>query len=188
MTKIKFHKYQGCGNDFVIVDEETIKNIKNLQDFIISICNRNFGVGANGLIFPKKVNGYYQMNYYNSDGSYAKMCGNGLRCFVTYLNKCNLQIKNNLVLVGEDFINTQIKNNLVYVDMGKYESIKKLSLQNQELYYTKMHVDHSQIFVKDIPTNFKEIGQKIENDKFFKNKTNVNFIKIKDKNNLIVKT
>ena len=85
MMKIEFYKYQGTGNDFVIVD-----NRKNEYDFLTPkqvkhICNRNFGVGADGLMLLGKKEGYdFEMIYYNSDGNKSTMCGNGGRCLVKF--------------------------------------------------------------------------------------------------------
>ena len=65
-----FEKYQGTGNDFILLKEE----IKNPTDFAVRICNRHFGVGADGLMYPSKSSiADIKMNYYNSDGSIAKM-------------------------------------------------------------------------------------------------------------------
>ena len=88
--KIKVTKMQGCGNDFVIVDyDEYKKTGMDLSSLAKRICNRNFGIGADGLIVPKTKDiktgadiGWY---FYNSDGSTAQMCGNGMRCFARYV-------------------------------------------------------------------------------------------------------
>ena len=92
MKNITFEKYQGNGNDFVIIDSrgnELYKNYKTNKIIDIKkICNRQFGIGADGVIFIEEPNedNYAKMIIFNSDGSEAQMCGNGIRCLVEYLH------------------------------------------------------------------------------------------------------
>ncbi len=89
--KIEFHKYQGTGNDFIIIDNYhrevpllTSKQIKFL-------CNRHFGIGADGLMFLNKKAGYdFEMLYYNSDGNESSMCGNGGRCLAKFAHQSGI--------------------------------------------------------------------------------------------------
>ena len=84
---IKLTKMQGCGNDFVILDyEEFLKMKCTMKEPAIKLCDRNFGIGADGLIIPNTNTegadiGWF---FYNSDGTTAQMCGNGIRCFAKY--------------------------------------------------------------------------------------------------------
>jgi diaminopimelate epimerase len=83
--KIKFYKYQGAGNDFVLVDNR--KNAVNHQDpkLIARLCNRRFGIGGDGIMFLQNKEGYdFEMGYYNADGQPSSMCGNGGRCIVAF--------------------------------------------------------------------------------------------------------
>jgi diaminopimelate epimerase len=84
---IKFNKYHGTGNDFIMIDgihDLTIRDYLN-QDMISHLCHRRFGIGADGLIIiaPHSESDFY-MVYYNSDGRISSMCGNGSRCAVRY--------------------------------------------------------------------------------------------------------
>jgi diaminopimelate epimerase len=81
---MNFTKLQGAGNDFVLV--ETAEIVRNWSQLAVSICNRHFGVGADGLILlmPSDV-ADYKMRIFNADGSEAEACGNGLRCLVRYV-------------------------------------------------------------------------------------------------------
>lgn len=77
-----FHKYQALGNDFIITDEKGFK-----EESSIDLCHRNFGIGADGvLLYSPSPLADAKMRIINSDGSEAEMCGNGIRCFVTYLH------------------------------------------------------------------------------------------------------
>ena len=82
---IRFYKYQGTGNDFVILDNRQ-KEYSNLQlKQIESICNRRFGIGADGLMLLGNKEGFdFEMKYYNADGKESSMCGNGGRCLVKF--------------------------------------------------------------------------------------------------------
>lgn len=81
---LRFSKFHGTGNDFIIIDNRK-GNIRLSADEIMLLCNRRFGVGADGLIMLERtVSGGYRMRYYNSDGHEATMCGNGGRCLAAW--------------------------------------------------------------------------------------------------------
>lgn len=86
MKNIPFTKMHGTGNDFIVIEEKNCIQIDDYGKFAKEICNRRFSVGADGLLLvcePDKAD--IKMEYYNSDGSLAKMCGNGIRCFAKYV-------------------------------------------------------------------------------------------------------
>ena len=84
-----FYKYEGCGNDFVIIDERT-EWLQLTEDQIAALCDRRFGIGADGLLSLRNHPEHdFQMVYYNSDGSRATMCGNGARCLSAFAHKMN---------------------------------------------------------------------------------------------------
>ena len=78
---VKFEKYQGAGNDFIIVNEKDLieKGIPDYNQFASEVCCRHFGIGVDGLLILKYVANMPFMFYYNSDGSQAPMCGNGIQ-------------------------------------------------------------------------------------------------------------
>lgn len=90
MAMINFTKMQGLGNDFIIIDfDEYKKSARTPESLALELCNRNFGIGADGLIIvnpaPKTEGADIGWIFYNSDGSEAQMCGNGIRCFARYV-------------------------------------------------------------------------------------------------------
>ena len=93
--KNNFSKYQGLGNDFIIFDARgnNLDNsfTENKDNFIEHLCNRNFGIGADGIILILESNNkcFVRMKIYNSDGSEPEMCGNGIRCLIAFLNDNN---------------------------------------------------------------------------------------------------
>jgi len=84
-VKIQFYKYQGAGNDFILVDNRD-KAIDHTDPQLISrLCDRRFGIGGDGMMFLQNIEGYdFEMVYYNADGQPSSMCGNGGRCIVAF--------------------------------------------------------------------------------------------------------
>ena len=84
---IEFSKYQGLGNDFILIDNRHTAKPIITPEQAIAICDRHFGIGADGVIFalPGKADTDYTMRIYNSDGSEPEMCGNGIRCLAKFI-------------------------------------------------------------------------------------------------------
>jgi len=212
---LKFEKYQGAGNDFVIVSEKELieKGIPEYGEFASQVCNRHFGIGADGLVILKYVASMPFMFFFNADGSQAPMCGNGIRCFSHYL-------VNNHLVAGNEFVVKTVPGDLTIrvnydeerddfsarVNMGKpIFNIKELINTEKEQFlrekinidgkeieisYIFMGTDHSVIFVDDFSDyNIDEIGGKIENyTDLFPKKVNVNFVKVYDRKRIEVIT
>ena len=97
--EIQFSKYQGTGNDFVIIDNRA-GNIALSNAQIAFLCDRKFGVGSDGLMFLGTASGYdFSMDYYNANGTEGTMCGNGGRCLVQYANDHGIVKENYLKTV-----------------------------------------------------------------------------------------
>ena len=211
---MKFWKLQGIGNDFIAIDgrNDNIAN-DNYRELAKKVCHRRFSVGADGLLVVKNSNiADIEMVYYNSDGSRASMCGNGLRCFVKFV------YDNNIIEKEEFYINTldgvkKIKINIkdnkidtIKVNMGrgsfKSEDIpvsttKKVFINESIDVLDKrfiissmlMGVPHTVIFVDDISMeDLYKYGPLIENHEIFLQNTNVNFVKVIDESNILVRT
>ena len=199
---IKVTKMQGCGNDFVILDyEEFLKMKCEMSVAARKLCDRNFGIGADGLIIPNTniEDADIGWFFYNSDGSTAQMCGNGMRCFAKYVyDKKLVDKKEFTVKTLAGIITPQIMDNgQVRVNMSKpiLESEKIPFLPNHNLNYkisvknrifegnaVSMGNPHFVIFIKDdedLLSLAKEYGPEIEKSAEFPEKTNVEFIKIK---------
>jgi diaminopimelate epimerase len=83
--KIHFYKYQGAGNDFILIDNRADTVNHHDPQLIVRLCDRRFGIGGDGVIFLQNREGYdFEMVYYNADGQPSSMCGNGGRCIVAF--------------------------------------------------------------------------------------------------------
>ncbi|WP_028855599.1 diaminopimelate epimerase [Psychrilyobacter atlanticus] len=199
---MRFEKYHGLGNDFIIVGEEEIKTTLKYSELAKNVCNRKTGLGADGLIVVSKdEDNNNEMIFYNADGSFDTMCGNGFRCFCLYLKNHNLINKGELtVRTGAGMLKAEIINNnpyMVKVNMGRedyyHESIKlssqgelfnkKIKVENKEFNITSlfMGTTHTVVFVDDISNEFvDEYGPLINDLEFFPLDTSVNFCKIEE--------
>ncbi|WP_394330787.1 diaminopimelate epimerase [Pedobacter psychrophilus] len=100
--EIHFFKYQGAGNDFIMVDNRDQKIDHHHPNLIAKLCDRRFGIGGDGIMFLELTDDYdFKMVYYNSDGQPSSMCGNGGRCIVAFAKKLNI-IKNKTTFLAVD--------------------------------------------------------------------------------------
>ncbi len=98
---IRFSKYHGTGNDFILIDNRNDK-IELTKDQVAHLCHRRFGIGADGLMLLENETGYdFRMVYYNADGGESTMCGNGGRCIVAFAKRLNI-IQDNARFVAID--------------------------------------------------------------------------------------
>ncbi|GCD08919.1 diaminopimelate epimerase [Clostridium tagluense] len=209
MEIINFTKMQGTGNDFIVIEDFQGK-YANLEGLAIKLCDRHFGIGADGILIVTKSNiADIQMIIINADGSYASMCGNGIRCFAKYVFEKKYVQKENMKIETGDGVklaNICIKDGFaesVNINMGKYNfnpsSIpalskseiinKKIEVSNKEYYITSMFmgVPHTIVFGKQEEYQVEE-GKFIEHLDLFPEKTNVNFCEIVGRNVIRVKT
>ncbi|KAL5740667.1 hypothetical protein ACOSP7_029549 [Xanthoceras sorbifolium] len=121
---LRFVKYHGLGNDFILVDNRDSSEPKITPDQAVKLCDRNFGIGADGVIFAMLgINGTdYTMRIFNSDGSEPEMCGNGVRCFARFIAELeNLHGRQSFTVhTGAGLIVPEIQDDgKVKVDMGE---------------------------------------------------------------------
>ena len=188
---IKFYKYEGAGNDFVMINNLD-GTLKLESSEIARICDRHFGIGADGLILleqSSKADCF--MNYYNSDGTIAQMCGNGARCtakfFLEQSKARPYSVKEINLDTRAGIKNIKINNDDTYsVDMGipNFESpdfptspTGGLNIEGFEFNCVSMGNPHAVTIVDDLDRiDIKDIGPKVENNSLFPNKINVEFI------------
>jgi diaminopimelate epimerase len=200
--KIRFTKLHALGNDYLYVDDFKHRLARSiLPGLAKKICNRHFGIGADGLILiaPGKTH-KFRMVFYNPDGTEAEMCGNGIRCFARFLYQQGLsRRKSQNIETKAGVIKTEImkKSNefMVRADIGKpILERKRIPIKgrgkfciNESLKLDGMIVritcvslgnPHTLIFVKEFSPQWRKIGEMVENHPFFPRRTNVEFVKI----------
>ena len=206
---IKFTKMHGLGNDYVYIDAINQK-IENKSELAKYISDRHFGVGSDGLILICKSKiADFKMQMFNSDGSEAEMCGNGVRCVGKLVYDKGLTKKTKLkieTLSGIKLLDLIVENDEVIkvkVDMGEpilehkkipvicEDNIKNnlnLKVLDKNFSFTcvSMGNPHAVTFINDEVKNFdvQKYGKIIENLDAFPQRTNVEFINIVDKNNV----
>jgi diaminopimelate epimerase len=184
--KIAFNKYQGAGNDFIIIDNrEDIFNPGN-SELINKMCDRRFGIGADGLILINKKPGFdFEMIYFNSDGFKGSMCGNGGRCAADFAIKSGIAGKK-LKFIAADGIHDAIsEEGLIRLRMNDVNNIGSLAGN----YFINTGSPHYVIFTSgldDLDVNNE--GKKIRWSKDFQpGGTNVNFVE-PENNGIYVRT
>ena len=123
---IQFYKYQGTGNDFIMIDNRQNYFPKNDTNLIETLCDRRFGIGADGLILLENDNSTdFRMVYYNSDGNESSMCGNGGRCIVAFAKSLNV-IQDKTTFIATDGLHqaTVFENGIVSLQMKDVDTIK----------------------------------------------------------------
>ena len=171
-----FDKYHGAGNDFIIIDGRSLdfRFIDHLQ--IKNICNRNFGIGADGLILIKDHNKLdFEMIYYNSDGLLSSMCGNGARCSVAFAYEKNICSKETVFMAYDG-----PHKGFVLLDSNIKLSFNDISIIEKNDYGLLINSGspHLLIYKKNLDKiDIKELGSSIRySKKFLKEGVNVNFI------------
>lgn len=176
---ITFYKYQGTGNDFIMIDNRDKKFVPDIPT-IKKLCDRRFGIGADGLILLENVKDYdFSMVYFNSDGNESTMCGNGGRCIVAFAAFLGV-IKNNAKFIAIDGEHEAeiFENGIVSLKMKDVSAIEK-SANDFILDTGSPHFVRFVDKVSDIDV-FTE-GRKVRRSERFAAKgINVNFVELKD--------
>lgn len=211
MNKIKITKMQGLGNDFVFLDYEeflrvckiiSIDNEEKALEFLSKkLCDRHFGIGADGLIMPvpyNKEDADIAWHYYNSDGTTAQMCGNGMRCFARYVydhnlvNKKSFRVKTLAGIICPEIL----ENGDIKVNMGNpiledekipFKGERTITVKDKTFAINPVSMGnpHCVIFTQENTLDLaKNYGPELEKHSYFPQKTNVEFIKILSTNEI----
>ena len=176
---VKFFKYQGTGNDFIIIDDRK-REFPIDKNRIELLCNRRFGIGADGLILLQNESGYdFKMVYFNSDGRESTMCGNGGRCIAKFSKDLGLSNPNNCFLAIDGPHDFSINDDgLVKLKMKDINAIEN----SDEDFIMDTGSPHYVRFVDDLEKmDIVKIARQIRYNERFKNEgININFVEKKD--------
>ncbi|TVP47509.1 MAG: diaminopimelate epimerase [Mongoliibacter sp.] len=183
---ISFYKYQGTGNDFVMIDDRTEAFPEKDLSLVKKLCDRKFGIGADGLILVRNKSGYdFEMIYFNADGSQS-MCGNGARCAVAFSKFLGIIDSETHFLAIDGAHDAKIENDIVYLKMGNVSSLSNAGKD----YFVNTGSPHHVRFVEQLDNYpVKEEGSKIRYAESYKpSGTNVNFVAVINENEIHVRT
>jgi len=184
---IKFYKYQGTGNDFIILDNRNGQYNQITVNMVERLCHRHFGIGADGLMLMNQAESFdFEMVYYNADGYPGTMCGNGGRCMIAFANDMGLR---------------QFTYHFIAVD-GAHEAEldgRKVRLKMKDVTITELHKTHAILntgsphfvrFVDDLENvDVVETGREIRNSKKFMDEgINVDFVEMRNDDSIYVRT
>jgi diaminopimelate epimerase len=177
MTNIPFVKYQGTGNDFILIDNRRTGYLTREDTPLIErMCDRKFGIGADGLILLQETPGYdFEMVYFNSDGRESTMCGNGGRCIVAFARQLGIFDEKCRFLAIDGPHEAVVRD-------GNWVELKMLDVQQTErgdgFFVLDTGSPHYVVFVEDVSDiDVVENGQAIRySNRFKKEGINVNFV------------
>jgi len=183
---IAFNKYQGAGNDFIIIDNLNGRFNPEDSELINRLCDRRFGIGADGLILISGIEkADFEMKYFNSDGKLGSMCGNGGRCTAHFANRWNIAGSNQKFMAFDGIHEAEVKDDIVRLQMANVNEYEIIDSN----YFINTGSPHYVVFTTNIDKmDVNEEGKKLRwSPKFAPGGTNVNFVEIHD-NELYIRT
>tara|TARA_R110002072_G_scaffold302938_2_gene490090 strand:+ start:4279 stop:5052 length:774 start_codon:yes stop_codon:yes gene_type:complete len=181
-----FYKYQGTGNDFVIIDNRQLFFPKNNTKLIAQVCDRKFGIGADGLILLENHPRLdFTMVYYNADGHQSSMCGNGGRCLVHFANYLKI-IENKAVFEAIDGLHTaQIDNDIVSLKMNDVTTFKT---EKESIFLNTGSPHHVTLCDTLDQLDIQTEGANLRHNLYGKEGANINFVQQLEENLFAVRT
>lgn len=187
MQTIEFSKYQGTGNDFIMIDDRSSLFDLNNHELIAHYCHRKFGIGADGLILIRNHDEVeFEMVYFNADGHLTSLCGNGSRCAVMFAHQLGIVKEHCHFMTVEGVLEAKLKDDLVYLKMPDVANVES----HENHYFLHTGSPHHICFVDDVENyDVYNQGKKIrEGAPYFEAGTNVNFVMPISDNQLFVRT
>lgn len=169
---MEFYKLEATGNDFIITILDDVNNLNIKQ-----LCDRHKGIGADGLI---NIDSYYNVSFYNADGSNANMCGNGLRCVSKLLYYLTKKKDNTIYINSKETYLKQVKDNISCITMPSLFMVK------QDDYYLVNVSNQHMIVLTNDAINYEFNQHQISYSN--KNKCNITALEILDRRNIKIKT
>ncbi|TSA31720.1 MAG: diaminopimelate epimerase [Porphyromonadaceae bacterium] len=188
MSTIHFQKWQGAGNDFIIIDNRDNQFVALNPNLISRLCDRHFGIGADGVMLVGPSKDFdFEMIFYNSDGYPAEMCGNGGRCIAAMASQSGIFTKQTRFLTTDGPHEAEVTSEgWIRLRMTEINDIELVKIKKLEPYamgnaaWLNTGVPHLVVFVSDLDAvNVEKAGRTYRNlDHFSPAGTNVNFVKV----------
>jgi len=182
--RISFTKAHATGNDFIIIYKNDNLGVVLTPNLISFLCNRKYGVGADGLLFIDNEKGYdFKLDYYNNDGSWETLCANGMRCAALFMFENDCIGNKATILCGDGPHKIKLEKSLISTSMKlpEYKS-DTLCVNNYKGKYVDSGAKHFTVLVDNV--NYIDValeGSKIRHDSiFYPNGINVNFYSLND--------
>lgn len=188
IMQIEFYKYQGTGNDFVMIDNRLGAFPKEDTKLVAHLCNRRFGIGGDGLILLENdPESDFRMVYYNSDGSQSTMCGNGGRCLVAFAKKLSV-IESTTTFNAVDGLHHATVNDDGIVSLQMID-VSKIKIESDYTFLDTGSPHHVQLVDNLENYNVKENGAAIRYGELYgKPGSNVNFVRKIDETTFSLRT
>lgn len=174
-SKMTFSKYQGAGNDFILIDNRDNTFDRSNEQLVQKLCDRRFGIGADGLmLLQNKPNYDFEMIYYNADGREGSMCGNGGRCIVAFARDLGIITDKTVFLAVDGIHHASLSSDLVNLQMIDVQNFER----DGEAYILQTGSPHYVQFVEKLKDkNVFQDGYHIRNNGTYAEEgINVNFI------------
>jgi len=181
---ITFYKYQGTGNDFILIDNRSLQFPKNNTKLVASLCDRKFGIGADGLILLENDElSDFEMIYYNADGNEGSLCGNGGRCTVAFARYLNIINDKTTFNASDGEHMASIKNDIVSLQMQDVSEIR----EKPDYVFLDTGSPHHVQLIHNIQ-DFKVVkeGRKLRYGLYGESGSNINFVEATDKDDVFV--
>jgi len=183
MKEIRFSKYSGAGNDFILIDNRDGSCHVDAQ-MIAGMCARQVSIGADGLILLENSDkADIKMRYFNADGGEAEMCGNGSRCIIAFARKQGIVKDNYTLETMERVLSAGVKGNSISIEMGEVlDTLLNIDIEvdakKYTVHFTNTGVPHTVLFVDNLEQiDLQGMGGKIRFHQRFQPKgTNVDFV------------
>lgn len=185
--RVSFYKYQGTGNDFVMIDDRSCGMPIDRIDWVQNLCDRKFGIGSDGLIVLRPVSGYdFEMIYFNADGSQS-MCGNGARCAVAFARFLGIISSKTNFLAIDGPHEAVVDDALVHLKMGDVSGLETRERGDHFVHTGSPHHIRQVQEIHHYPV--VDEGKQIRYSSIYSpGGTNVNFIEPVDSGVLYVRT
>ncbi len=172
--KLLFFKYQGTGNDFILIDNRVPNFPKDNTKLIARLCDRKFGIGADGLILLEEAEkADFKMVYFNADGHESSMCGNGGRCIVAFAARLGVIDKEARFMAIDGYHEARIEDRMIHLKM---QDVVRIEVYEDHVFLDTGSPHHVQMETDLESLDIKKEGAALRYGKYGASGSNINFV------------